>query len=213
MRYKEVKSGETVIKTASKPVDIIIKVKENQSVPTGIAVTGESAIDANDGKISEAGYTDVTAEGLKELTAKDKLTLAADETEKIITIAVTAKGNYSGTAYGTYEVKKPSAELIDLSKAKIVAKAKIAKGKDVKVGKQEYNGAPIEPEIRVLARVNKKWVEVDPSLYTVSYINNLNKGSATILVTGDGEEAIGSKTVKFKIGTMRFELFRLIFGK
>nr|MCR5356848.1 hypothetical protein [Lachnospiraceae bacterium] len=60
---------------------------------------------------------------------------------------------------------------------------------------------------------NKKWVEVDPSLYTVSYINNLNKGSATILVTGDGEKAIGSKTVKFSISAMRFELFRLIFGK
>ena len=65
----------------------------------------------------------------------------------------------------------------------------------------------------VVVETIKKWVEVDPSFYTVSYINNLNKGSATILVTGDGEETIGSKTVKFSISTMSFELFKLIFGK
>ncbi len=155
----------------------------------------------------------MTAEGIKELTAGDKLTFAADEDGKTITIAVTAKGNYSGTALGYYEVKKPSAELIDLSKAKIVAKAKNAKGKDVKVGKQAYRGEVIEPEIRVLVKKDKKtWTEVDPGTYEVSYINNVLKGKATMLITGNGEETIGSKTAKFKITNMRFELFKVIFG-
>ncbi len=154
----------------------------------------------------------MTAEGIKELTAGDKLTFAADEDGKTITIAVTAKGNYSGTALGYYEVKKPSAELIDLSKAKIVAKAKSSKGKDVKVGKQEYTGLAIEPEIRVLVKSGKTWIEVDPEKYEISYINNVMKGKATILITGDGTDAVGSRTANFTITNMRMNLFKLIFG-
>ncbi len=81
------------------------------------------------------------------------------------------------------------------------------------VVRQEYTGFEIKPEIRVMTKVNRKWVDVDPSFYSVSYINNRNKGSATILVTGDGKNTIGSKTSKFGVGTMRFELFRLILGR
>ena len=87
------------------------------------------------------------------------------------------------------------------------------KGKDVSVAKQEYNGYAIEPEIRVMVRMNKKWVDVDPADYTVSYINNVNKGTATILVSGNGNETIGSKTARFSINTMLFERFNLIFRK
>jgi hypothetical protein len=164
-------------------------------------------------KYYEGEVTDVTADGVKELTAKDKLELTGDETEKTITIAVTAKNNYTGTAFGTYEVKKPAEGQINLSKAKIVAKAKNSKGKDAKVGKQEYTGEVIEPEIRVLVKQDKTWTEVDESKYEISYINNVMKGKATILVTGNGTDAVGSRTAKFSIKTMRMDLFKLIFGK
>ena len=163
-------------------------------------------------KYYEGEVTDVNADDVKELTSKDKLELKDGETEKTITIAVTAKNNYTGTAFGTYEVKKPATGQIDLSKAKIVAKAKNGKGKDVKVGKQEYTGYAIEPEIRVLVKQNKVWTEVDPEKYEVSYIGNINKGKATILITGDGTDAVGSKTAKFNITNMRMNLFKLIFG-
>ncbi len=127
---------------------------------------------------------------------------------------MTGKGNYTETtAECTYEMVRRGAESIDLTKAKIVAKDKNKNGKDVAVAEQEYTGYEIKPEIRVIAKVNNKWVDVDPADYTVSYINNVNKGTATILVTGDGEKAIGSKTAGFSISTMRFELFKLIFGK
>ena len=166
-------------------------------------------------KYYEGEVTDVTADGVKELTASDKLTIDGEETSKTVTVAVTgtAKGNYTGTALGYYEVTKPVADKINLSKAKIVAKAKNAKGKDVKVGKQEYTGEVIEPEIRVLVKKDKKtWIEVDPDTYEVSYINNVLKGKATILITGNGEETIGSRTAKFTITNMRMNLFKLIFG-
>ena len=108
---------------------------------------------------------------------------------------------------------KPAAGKIDLSKAKIVAKAKNVKKKDVAVGKQEYTGYAIEPEIRVLVKQGRTWAEVDASKYEISYINNVMKGKATILITGNGTDAVGSKTAKFIITTMRMNLFKVIFGE
>ena len=149
----------------------------------------------------------------KELGSNEKLTLGTEENDKVVTIVVTGRGNYSDTkASGTYTVIRKKTEVIDFSKAKIVAKEKNKKGKNVKVGKKEYTGYAIEPEIRVMVKINKKWTDVDPALYTVSYINNINKGNATIMVTGNGEETIGSKTVRVRITTMRMTLFTVIFG-
>ena len=75
---------------------------------------------------------------------------------------------------------------------------------------RHYNGCKaIEPKIRVMVKVNKVWTDVDPALYDVSYINNVNKGTAVILVNGKGAEAVGSKNVKFSITKMRMSLFRL----
>lgn len=163
-------------------------------------------------QLKTSDYTYKYYLGEEEITAKSKLSLAEGETSKTVRIVVTGKGNYTNTtAEGTYEVVRRGAGSIDLTKAKIVAKDK-KNGKDVSVAKQEYTGYEIEPEIRVMVKVNKKWVDVDPADYTVSYINNVNKGMATILLTGDGEKVVGSKMARFSISTMRFDVFKLIFG-
>ena len=163
-------------------------------------------------QLKTSDYTYKYYIGEKEITSKTKLSLAEGENSKTVRIVVTGKGNYTNTtAEGTYEVVRRGAGSIDLTKAKIVAKDK-KNGKDVSVAKQEYTGYEIEPEIRVMVKVNKKWVDVDPADYTVSYINNVNKGTATILLTGDGEKVVGSKTARFSISTMRFDVFKLIFG-
>ena len=60
-----------------------------------------------------------------------------------------------------------------------------------------------------MVKVNKVWTDVDPALYDVSYINNVNKGTATILVSGNGTDTMGSKSAKFSITKMRMSLFRL----
>ena len=96
-----------------------------------------------------------------------------------------------------------------MSKAKIVAKEKNAKGKDVAVSKQEYNGQEITPEIRVLVKNGKNWEELPEDAYEVSYLNNVNKGKAVILVNGNGAAYAGSKTAKFTITSMRMGLFSL----
>ncbi|WP_272798246.1 MBG domain-containing protein [Butyrivibrio sp. DSM 10294] len=164
-------------------------------------------------QLKKSDYTFRYYVGDRELGSNEKLTLGTEENDKVVTIVVTGRGNYSDTkASGTYTVIRKKTEVIDFSKAKIVAKEKNKKGKNVKVGKKEYTGYAIEPEIRVMVKINKKWTDVDPSLYTVSYINNINKGNATIMVTGNGTETIGSKTVRFRITTMRMNLFKVIFG-
>ncbi|MBR1670741.1 MAG: hypothetical protein IJ695_08585 [Butyrivibrio sp.] len=163
-------------------------------------------------KYYEGEITDDTAEGVKELTSRDKLTLSDDETSKTITIVATGKGNYTGKAYGYYEVVKPADEKINLTKARIVAKDKNSKNKDVSVGKQEYTGYAITPAIRVQIKVGKVWQDVDENYYSVNYINNRNKGTATIIVNGNGDNATGSRKATFRITTMRMSLFERIFG-
>ena len=81
------------------------------------------------------------------------------------------------------------------------------KGKTTAVGKQEYTGEYVTPEIDVLVKQGKTWVKTDPANYTVTYINNINKGKATILVTGKGTAAAGSKTAKFTIKAKNMSKF------
>ena len=97
--------------------------------------------------------------------------------------------------------------------SKIVAEKKDSRDRDVPVGRQDYTGYEIEPGIRVLIKQGNLWKEVNTSYYSVSYINNLNKGKATILITGNGTDAAGSKTASFTISYMSMSLFEILFGK
>ncbi|MBO4373860.1 MAG: InlB B-repeat-containing protein [Lachnospiraceae bacterium] len=146
--------------------------------------------------VDKKNYTVKYFDGTKELASKDKITLGDGETERIITIKATGRNNYKEeeSAAFTYRVMKVSGNMINLSKAKIV-------GKDTTkaVKKQEYTGSAVAPEIDVLIKQGKEWVNVDPADYTVTYINNINKGKAVILVSGKGAAAAGSKTAKFTI--------------
>ncbi|MBQ9438132.1 MAG: hypothetical protein IJU50_07340, partial [Lachnospiraceae bacterium] len=147
------------------------------------------------------------------LAAKDKIALGADEASQTVSVKITGKGNYqSQPVYATYRVIRTATAPINLSKAKIVAKEKNAKGKDIAIGKQGYTGGEIKPEIRVLVKVKKDkktvWQEVPAGFYDVKYINNVGKGKATVLVTGNGTDAAGSKAAKFSITTMSMGAFR-----
>ena len=55
-------------------------------------------------------------------------------------------------------------------------------------------------------KVDKAWTKVDESLYTVTYVNNVERGKAKILVNGDGEGAVGSRKAAFKIGKWKFSM-------
>jgi len=154
--------------------------------------------------VGKKDYTVKYFDGTKELGEKEKITLDAGQTEKTITVKATGKNNYKAedSAAFTYRVVKVSGNMINLSKAKIV-------GKDTTKGVkgQEYTGEYVMPEIDVLVKQGKTWVALDPANYTVAYINNINKGKATILVTGKGTAAAGSKTAKFTIKAKNMSKF------
>ena len=140
----------------------------------------------------------------------NKIKFDANEEVHEITVKITGKGNYLGETLETgYTVKKLKAQMtaVDLTKAKIYAK-----GTKKAVSNQLYTGEGLEPEIDVYVKIGKTWTKVDESLYTVTYVNNIERGKARILVNGDGEGAIGSKTGTFKIVKWQFSLLNLLFG-
>lgn len=138
-----------------------------------------------------------------------------------VKVTVTGKGNYDNktTAVGYYKiVKLPAAENVnvyDLSKAKVVIRNKTSKKK---VSSLPYTGGAItiggENEIYVTVKVKgiKDPVELKEGQdFEVVYTNNVNKGKATIVLTGLGKkgtgkdgatarEVYGGKTTTFSIG-------------
>ena len=129
---------------------------------------------------------------------------AADEQYRWIDVKITGKGNYADETFESgYSVKRvaKNSTVFDLTKAKIYAK-----GTKKAVPKQGYLGEPIEPAIDVYVKVGSTWQLVDESLYEVHYINNIERGTAKIVVVGNGEEAVGNKKANFKIVRWQFSL-------
>ena len=94
------------------------------------------------------------------------------------TIVVTGKGNFTGTATGTFNI----------SPASIV-------GASVTAANQTYTGSALEPTVTV--KLNGKTLSLGTD-YTVAYSNNTEVGTATITVTGKGNYT-GSATGTFQI--------------
>ncbi|MBR1770702.1 MAG: hypothetical protein IJ747_01590, partial [Lachnospiraceae bacterium] len=98
-------------------------------------------------------------------------------------------GDFISTVYKVVNVDKTK----DLSKAKIVD-AKTGKA----LGKQEYTGEEIKPVIKVMIGA----ADVPADAYDVTYVNNVNKGKATIVITakeGNAAGYAGSKAQNFTI--------------
>ncbi|MCH5256197.1 MAG: Ig-like domain-containing protein [Lachnospiraceae bacterium] len=122
-------------------------------------------------------------------------------------VKIVGKGNYAAaddTCYVTasYRVRSlASSESYDLSKAKISFQDK--EGKPIK--KVEYTGEPIiRDNIKVVVtyKIGKQTVTLNEGEdYTVTFVNNVNKGKATVVITGmpNQNKYIGSKTATFSI--------------
>ena len=135
------------------------------------------------------------------------------EIEYEITVSPKAKNlaNTNGAeCKGTYEVVKSSAT--DISKAKI----KIV-GKDGKPAKIGYTGAPIEfdptdderqADIQITIGSGKSAVTLTGAdvydKFEVTYVNNINKGNAFVVLTADDEAYAGSAVGKFSIKAHTF---------
>lgn len=116
-----------------------------------------------------------------------------DKEKQTVYVKIEGRGNFGGTLTAEYNVYKLTGEVIDLSKAKV----NIVGG-----DKKEYTGESVEPEIEVLYKAGREWKKVDANdigtYVKVTYINNVNKGKATVMINGSGGYA-GSKTAAFNI--------------
>ena len=104
----------------------------------------------------------------------------------IYPVIIRGKGKYSGAIFTTFQIKGISAstmKVVDPETKKAIAP-------------QIYTGNEIKP---VFIVQDAKGNELTPDVhYTVSYANNVNVGSAQIIITGKGEYT-GTKKVTFSI--------------
>ncbi len=128
-------------------------------------------------------YTDDSC--TKEMNAQNKVTFAKSGVETVYA-EITGKGNYDGFVRAKYNVYRKNSALPDLSKAKIT----VLNAKDI-----VFDSNAKRPEIKVELNGN----QVDAKSYSCNYIFNTSKGKATVMITGDGEKTIGSKTQSFNI--------------
>ena len=101
------------------------------------------------------------------------------------TITIKGQGNYTGTYTGSFTIVKkndPTPEKINLSSAVIT------------VADQTYTGKTLIPSITVVLN----GAVLPASAYTVAYSNNINVGTATVTVTGQGNY-VGSASATFAI--------------
>lgn len=101
------------------------------------------------------------------------------------TITIKGQGNYTGIYTGSFTIVKkndPTPEKINLSSAVIT------------VADQTYTGQALIPSITVVLN----GAVLPASAYTVAYSNNINVGTATVTVTGQGNY-VGSASATFAI--------------
>lgn len=126
-------------------------------------------------------------------TASGKVDLA-DSEKQTVYMKIEGKGNYVGTLTAQYNVYKPTESTIDLSKAKVTFK---------NGNKAEYTGEGVGPEIEVMYKSGGGWQKVNANdigtYINVTYINNVEKGKATVMINGNGGGYAGSKTAAFSI--------------
>lgn len=126
-------------------------------------------------------------------TAETSIELT-DEEQQTVYVKIEGKGNYVGTLTAQYKVCKPAEGVIDLAKTRVTF---------VGGNKKEYTGEDIKPEIEVMYKSGKEWKKVDANdigtYVKVTYINNVNKGKATVMINGSGDKYSGSKTAVFSI--------------
>lgn len=119
--------------------------------------------------------------GNVKLTLGTDYSIAYKNNKKVgtATIRLTGKGNYTGTKQVTFKISK-----IDISRATVSS-----------ISSQYYTGEEIEPEVKVRYDGERLILGED---YTVSYNENINVGTAEIIIRGKGN--FTSKITKtFKI--------------
>lgn len=136
-----------------------------------------------------------------EMTGGNKLDLS--KVSSTVTVRIRGKGNYAGAGEirTSYEVRPVEEGKIDLSKAKVTV---VEEDSNQKLKSVQYDGTVKKPRLLIQVKEGKSYRELTQGEYAalapyITYVNNVNKGKATVVVNGDGVLFTGSKSVAFSI--------------
>lgn len=177
-KYKVTASCEDAdtIYTAEKEFEVVARelTEENVTFGENLVYTG-----------NELTQTVTVTVGGKELTKDTDYTVTGlTGTEPgSYPVTVAGTGNYTGTVTKSFEIAKA-----DISSAEITYDA----------GPYGYTGKEWKPEVAVSFNDAALTADTD---YTVSYENNINAGTAKIIITGIGDHFTGSTEKTFTINS------------
>lgn len=182
-------------------------IEPKQLTASDITITVKDVLFNQKKAVSVAGITSTVTlkDGTKSLKNKTHYTISytnnkeVGETDGALapTVTITGKGNYAGVIEKTFRIYKT-----DISKA-IVGK----------LANEVYSGSPIQslPEVSFKESKTSTITLVKGEHYTVSWENNVKKGTAKVIITGVGEYG-GTKTVTFKIVAKKMTILELLFN-
>ena len=182
-------------------------IEPKQLTASDITITVKDVLFNQKKAVSAAGITSTVTlkDGTKSLKNKTHYTISytnnkeVGETDGALapTVTITGKGNYAGVIEKTFRIYKT-----DISKA-IVGK----------LANEVYSGSPIQslPEVSFKESKTSTITLVKGEHYTVSWENNVKKGTAKVIITGVGEYG-GTKTVTFKIVAKKMTILELLFN-
>ena len=111
-------------------------------------------------------------------------------------VIVTGKGNITGSITKTFKIKK-----VELYSAKVINAS------------LPWTGKAHKPILTVKAKVNGKTVTLSKSTgYTATYTNNIEPGTATVIVKGKGNFT-GTLTTTFKINKLKLSTATITLSK
>lgn len=148
----------------------------------------------------------------------NRVTLRDDEAFATVYVKITGRGSYA-PADGTVGYATASYKVCNKNVYKDLSKARVTFWDDDgrKITKASYTGREIRPRVKVEVKTGKNYVEVPSDQYRVTYMNNIYKGKATVVITGTGAAYGGSRTATFQITAQNIksiaDLWKGLFGR
>ena len=132
-----------------------------------------------------------------EMKGKNRLDLS--RMDGTVTVQIQGKGNYSGAIETSYTVRKPD-NMYDLSKARVTVVDQGGR----KLKNVQFDGTAQTVSLKIEVKDGSRYRELTPGEYHVlapfiTYANNVYKGTASVILNGDGKTFAGGKAVTFKI--------------
>ena len=171
--------------------DVLYKNKKNNYVPAFTLIDKDSRKRLAKKSDYAAAYTyEIWDAELGDYKPFTEVKAEAPVTRTRMRITISGAGNYTESIQAEYEIY-----------AKSIGGVKVAA-----IPSKVYTGKAIEPELNITVKVkngNKyTYVPLPVENYEVEYVNNINKGTASVFIYGKGEYG-GVKKVTFKITSQK----------